>query len=259
MSIVSGYKKFKKYILTSSGFQLVSHWTKANTLEFDDGKTAQAKLGAIDGISSSRESNSDKIAASTALVSELNSDLSCRYNAATDMIQVKINGVWTDSIRADVNTRYVYRYGTEYDLLTPCYNSFHSSFVTLVKNTSDLKISVNSVSGWHPLAAFGTVNQINLSSYSRIEVDYKNCSFSNADCSGVIQVGTARANGNLAELTKRMSWYSTGTYTASLDISDVTGEQYIDIGLKGSPDGVWSGNGYVGTATVYVTSIRLIK
>lgn len=75
MSIASGYKKFKKYILTSSGFQLVSHWTKANTLEFDDGKTAQDKLGAIDGISSSRESNSDKIAASTALVSELNSDL----------------------------------------------------------------------------------------------------------------------------------------------------------------------------------------
>ncbi|ODR31879.1 hypothetical protein [Eisenbergiella tayi] len=75
MSIASGYKKFKKYILTSSGFQLVSHWTKANTLEFDDGKTAQDKLGAIDGISSSPESNSDKIAASTALVSELNSDL----------------------------------------------------------------------------------------------------------------------------------------------------------------------------------------
>lgn len=75
MSIASGYKKFKKYILTSSGFQLVSHWTKANTLEFDGGKTAQDKLGAIDGISSSRESNSDKIAASTALVSELNSDL----------------------------------------------------------------------------------------------------------------------------------------------------------------------------------------
>ena len=75
MSIASGYKKFKKYILTSSGFQLVSHWTKANTLEFDDGKTDQDKLGAIDGISSSRESNSDKIAASTALGSELNSDL----------------------------------------------------------------------------------------------------------------------------------------------------------------------------------------
>ena len=81
MSIVSGYKKCKKYILTSSGFQLVSHWTKANTLEFDDGKTAQAKLGAIDGISSSRESNSDKIAASTALVSELNSDLASLNDA----------------------------------------------------------------------------------------------------------------------------------------------------------------------------------
>ena len=74
MSIVSGYKKFKKYILTSSGFQLVSHWTNANTLQFDDGKTAQAKLGAIDGISSSKDSSSDKIAASTKLVSELNSN-----------------------------------------------------------------------------------------------------------------------------------------------------------------------------------------
>ena len=76
MSIVSGYKKFKKYILTSSGFQLVSHWTNANTLQFDDGKTAQAKLGAIDCISSSKDSSSDKIAASTKLVSELNSNLS---------------------------------------------------------------------------------------------------------------------------------------------------------------------------------------
>ena len=97
MSIASGYKKFKKYILTSSGFQLVSHWTKANTLEFDDGKTAQDKLGAIDGISSSRESNSDKIAASTALVSELNSDLNVRYNPNNDMLQVKFNGNWINA------------------------------------------------------------------------------------------------------------------------------------------------------------------
>lgn len=102
MSIASGYKKFKKYILTSSGFQLVSHWTKANTLEFDDGKTAQDKLGAIDGISSSRESNSDKIAASTALVSELNSDLgglsfyedsSGKYVVGADSVPKKLGSV----------------------------------------------------------------------------------------------------------------------------------------------------------------------
>ena len=97
MSIASGYKKFKKYILTSSGFQLVSHWTKANTLEFDDGKTAQDKLGAIDGISSSRESNSDKIAASTALVSELNSDLAgyqFRVNNGVPEYKAGADAVW---------------------------------------------------------------------------------------------------------------------------------------------------------------------
>lgn len=83
MSIVSGYKKFKKYILTSSGFQLVSHWTNANTLQFDDGKTAQAKLGTIDGISSSKDSSSEKIAASTKLVSELNSNFSGQFGGMT--------------------------------------------------------------------------------------------------------------------------------------------------------------------------------
>ena len=72
----------------------MSHWTKANTLEFDDGKTAQDKLGAIDGISSSRESNSDKIAASTALVSELNSDLTAKYNDETDYLEILTNGNW---------------------------------------------------------------------------------------------------------------------------------------------------------------------
>ena len=113
MSIVSGYKKFKKYILTSSGFQLVSHWTKANTLEFDDGKTAQDKLGAIDGISSSRESNSDKIAASTALVSELNSDLgglsffedsTGKYVVGADSVPKKLGSMQGEAVYTNATT-----------------------------------------------------------------------------------------------------------------------------------------------------------
>ena len=113
MSIASGYKKFKKYILTSSGFQLVSHWTKANTLEFDDGKTAQDKLGAIDGISSSRESNSDKIAASTALVSELNSDLgglsffedsTGKYVVGADSVPKKLGSMQGEAVYTNATT-----------------------------------------------------------------------------------------------------------------------------------------------------------
>ena len=50
MSILTGFKKVKNYILTSSGYQLLSRWTSSQTVEFDDGETAQAKLGEINGI-----------------------------------------------------------------------------------------------------------------------------------------------------------------------------------------------------------------
>ena len=72
MSILSGYKKFKKYIKTSSGFQLQSLWTSANTVEADDKRTIQTKVGAINGISSSETANSAEIAASTALTNKMN-------------------------------------------------------------------------------------------------------------------------------------------------------------------------------------------
>lgn len=41
MSILSGYKKVKNYIETGSGKKLLSRWTSSNTVEFNDGKTAQ--------------------------------------------------------------------------------------------------------------------------------------------------------------------------------------------------------------------------
>ena len=50
MSILTGFKKVKNYILKSSGYQLLSRWTSSQTVEFDDGKTAQTKLGEINGI-----------------------------------------------------------------------------------------------------------------------------------------------------------------------------------------------------------------
>lgn len=53
MSIQSGYKKVKDRILESSGYKLISRWTSSNTVEFDDGNTAQTKVGAIKGLSNS--------------------------------------------------------------------------------------------------------------------------------------------------------------------------------------------------------------
>ena len=66
MSVLSGYDKYKRYLKTSSGYKLISQWTNSNTVEFDDGKTAQTKLGAIDGITDSLASTSSNVALSAA-------------------------------------------------------------------------------------------------------------------------------------------------------------------------------------------------
>lgn len=71
MAIVSGYQKMKDYIKQSSGYKLISRWANANTLECDDGKTLQNKVGGISGISSSLTANSTSQAASTNLTNQL--------------------------------------------------------------------------------------------------------------------------------------------------------------------------------------------
>ena len=74
MSILSGFKKVKNYILTRSGYQLLSRWTSSQTVEFDDGKTAQTKLGDINGIAKTyidmKNATDNSVAASAKAVME---------------------------------------------------------------------------------------------------------------------------------------------------------------------------------------------
>lgn len=56
-------------------WQRISWWTKASDVEFDDGKTAEQKVGNINGITSSFQVNSPDISASSFLTSKIKSDL----------------------------------------------------------------------------------------------------------------------------------------------------------------------------------------
>lgn len=79
-TIVTG-KKYR--ILTDVAqkvWQRVSFWTKSTDVEFNDAKTAETKVGAIDGITDSLSSNSSRIAASAKAVNQLNGDLSNKSN-----------------------------------------------------------------------------------------------------------------------------------------------------------------------------------
>lgn len=69
-------RKFRKLVDESAKlWQRISFWTKAVDIEFNDGKTGETKLGAIDGITDSLASTSSRIAASAKAVNSLNSNL----------------------------------------------------------------------------------------------------------------------------------------------------------------------------------------
>lgn len=69
--IVTGRKKRRLINKESKLWQRLSYWTKASDVEFDDGKTAEEKLGNINGISSDIDNESDNIAASMKVISML--------------------------------------------------------------------------------------------------------------------------------------------------------------------------------------------
>lgn len=83
MSILSGYKKVKNYIETGSGKKLLSRWTSSNTVEFEDGKTAQTKVGAIKGITTSTNTKETGYAADATTVAALNQSLDIDYYTST--------------------------------------------------------------------------------------------------------------------------------------------------------------------------------
>lgn len=82
MSILSGFKRFKDYLKTDSGYQLMSRWTKSDAVVMGDGtddtNTLEKNLGAIKGITDSLTSTSSNIA------------LSSKYGKS---LQDKINGL----------------------------------------------------------------------------------------------------------------------------------------------------------------------
>lgn len=75
-SIITG-RKWRRLIDKATGlWQRISYWTHSSDVEFNDGKNAETKVGAIDGITDSLASTSSRVAASAKAVSTLNNNLS---------------------------------------------------------------------------------------------------------------------------------------------------------------------------------------
>ena len=57
MGILSGYKRFKKYLRTGEGYRLCSEWTKSDSVEMADGSTLQESMDTITGDMENTQNN----------------------------------------------------------------------------------------------------------------------------------------------------------------------------------------------------------
>lgn len=91
--IVTG-KKFRILAdVTSRLWHVISFWTKAQDVEFNDGSNAQAKLGNIVGISDSLTSTASNVAASAKAVKVLNDKVVNQIGNLNDQIVTKNNAI----------------------------------------------------------------------------------------------------------------------------------------------------------------------
>lgn len=99
--IVTNRKHRKLIDKESKLWQRISFWSKASDVEFDDGKTAQNKLGAINGITSDYENfQNNDIAASIGAIHEVNENMNGIFGGIkkfiVDQTTGKITGYQTE-------------------------------------------------------------------------------------------------------------------------------------------------------------------
>lgn len=143
--IVTG-RKFRKLVDEATKlWQRISFWTKAVDVEFNDSKTAETKLGAIDGITDSLASTSSRIAASAKALNQVNNNLSnCKLVTEGSGANTKYyiqNGADTASKKslcnsAKIKSAYIAKGTSSYVLTADSGYKFISAFLSRYESES---------------------------------------------------------------------------------------------------------------------------
>lgn len=88
--IVTGRKLRKLIDEANKLWQRISFWTKASDVEFNDGKNAETKFGAINGVTDSLTSTASNIAASAKAVKTLNDKVTQLSSNIKSFVQTQL-------------------------------------------------------------------------------------------------------------------------------------------------------------------------
>lgn len=91
--IVTG-RKFRKLLDEATKlWQRISFWTKATDVEFDDGQTAESKMGAIKGITTDLNVTETGYAADATMLTQLYSEIQDFSDNNTPITQAQYNAM----------------------------------------------------------------------------------------------------------------------------------------------------------------------
>lgn len=117
MSIASGFTKMKNYILTSSGYKLLSRWTSSQTVHMGDGTddtdTVEYRFGAMKGVTSSLATDNDEFALSASAGKNLQ-DQCTQLNQSLTWKQVKTEGKYFDFSNINYKEIHIIAYYNNY-------------------------------------------------------------------------------------------------------------------------------------------------
>ena len=154
--------------------------------------------------------------------SEQNKNLSVRYNAETDMIQIlDNNGVWYDFQKAYIYDTPLYSYGNEYVDITGGWSNIKSRSVNFTKNADNM-YSNNHATAY---GGIGTTKIIDLTPFKTIKVV--------ANVTGMYSNYGLDLNildASKTQVSSGLYLNKTGLQTFTFDISSFNGKHYIEIG-----------------------------
>ena len=112
MSIASGFKKMKNYILTSEGYKWISRLTSSQTVVMGDGTnikdTVESRISALKGITSTLTSSSNEYALSASAGKKLQDQYTELNQSLTNKIGEKTISIGGINIKNYDNTTQVY-------------------------------------------------------------------------------------------------------------------------------------------------------
>jgi len=187
----------------------------------------------------------------TGAVAELNTDLSVKYNSDDDWIYCKVNGVWQRLKKAYLQSELIYDDGVMYYNLAQYKSDISGAATTFGEHSISIAITTNYGSSGDYYVGAITSEQIDLTNYDRISINYSNLIQSGGR--RYLLIAVVDSSNTITELASVQADSSAQSGTLTADISNTQGSYRVYVCI-----GRLNGASHALPMSVNITNISLL-